>query len=80
MIVHNNGYWRRLIRMGKRAPKFGAHLGTTSSVNYDWSCKTIRVTFWRSRPSEKAVQKWAKKGKRPPMAGKRFCHISPGRY
>jgi hypothetical protein len=80
MIVKNNARWRKVIAMGKRSPRIGANVGTMSRVNYDWRCKTLRVEFWRVKATPGMIAKWAKKGKRPPQAGKRFCHISPGKY
>lgn len=81
MIIRNNARWRKIIAMkGKRHPRIGANVGVTCRVNYDWSCKTIDVEFWRVKATPQMIAKWAKRGIRPPQAGKRFCHIRPGRY
>ncbi len=80
MIVRNNGYWRRLAKMGRRCPR--KRVSTDSPVNYDWRCKTLHVVFYRYRPSEKTIQRRIRQGRAPKakVDGQLMCHISPGRY
>jgi hypothetical protein len=69
MIVRNNGYWQRLIAMGKRCPKH--NVGVTCPVNFDFSkVSTLRVTFARIK-----LRKHKSK-----FRNRLHCMISPGRY
>jgi hypothetical protein len=80
MLVKNNAYWRRVIKMGKRTPR--KSVCTSGPVNYDWSCKTLRVVFVRYHPGAKTIARRLRQG-RPAKAdvdGRLSCYISPGRY
>jgi hypothetical protein len=80
VIVKNNAYWRRLARMGRRCPR--KSVTTSGPVNYDWSCKTLRVEFVRYHPSAKTIARRLREGRSPKAAvdGRLTCYISPGRY